>query len=395
MRELNRSLVLDLVKQRSPISRAGIAKSTSLAKPTVSAIVDDLLAADLVREIGVGETTTGGGRPPILLEFNARSQYLAGIHIGVSTTTVMVADARGAELARSSRPTPKGPPDHVFEVAAGEVRSLLAVAAAGPAELHAVGVVLPGLIDGNGVCLLAPNLRWRDVDVATPLRERLDAAVYVHNAPQASVVAEYVEGAARGHSEVVLIYAGSGVGAAVLSGGRLFNGARGIAGEAGHCKVPAATHPCACGGIGCIEALASAQAVVKGVKDLVRAGRTTTLSTGSSLTAERVAQAALAGDRVALDVIEYAGGAIGVMASWLVNLFNPAIVVVSGGLARAGAPFFDSLRSSLERDVLPLSAAGVDVVAGELGHDAPVRGAVLLAMQASETYYRVIFQGAS
>ena len=392
MRELNRSLVLDLVKQRSPISRAAIAKSTALAKPTVSAIVDDLLASGLVREIGVGETTTGGGRPPILLEFNARSQYLAGVHLGVSSTTVVVADARGEELARSSRPTASGTPEEVLGQVAGDVEALLAQVGTSSAELHAVGLVLPGLVDREGVCLLAPNLRWRDVDVATPLGERLGASVFVHNTAQASAVAEHLEGAAKGANEVVLVYAGSGVGTGILTGGRLFHGSAGIAGEAGHCKVPGATQPCACGGVGCIEALASATAVVKAVRDLVRTGRKTILKPGPSLTAETVARAAADGDQVAIDIISFAGEAIGVMASWLVNLFNPEVIVVSGGLARAGDPFLESLRRSLTRDVLPQSAAGVDVRPGELGHDAPVRGAVLLALQSSETYYRVIFQ---
>lgn len=392
MRELNRSLVLDLVKQQSPISRAAIAKETALAKPTVSAIVDDLLAAGLVREIGVGETTTGGGRPPILLEFNARSQFLAGVHLGVSTTTVVIADARGEELVRGSHRTPKGGPDVVLDDIASAVEQLLAEVGTDRSRLAAVGVVVPGLVDQQGVCLLAPNLGWRDVDVATPLRERLGPAVYVHNAAQASVVAEHLEGAAKGATDVVLIYAGSGIGAGVLAGGRLFHGAAGIAGEAGHCKVPNVALRCGCGGIGCIETLASAQAVVRAVRDLVKEGRTTSLKVGPSLTAEAVAAAAAEGDEVAGLVMAFTGEALGVLASWLVNLFNPQVVVVGGGLAQAGETLLGPLRATLARDALPQSYGDVDVRQSELGQGAEARGAVLLALQSSETYYRVIFQ---
>src|SRR5436190_14254619 len=106
MREVNRSLVLSLVKEGGPVSRAIIARSTTLAKPTVSAIVDELIADGLVREIGPGSTAVSGGRPPILLEFNARSQLVVGAHIGARRTTVAIGDAAGEEIARREFPTP-------------------------------------------------------------------------------------------------------------------------------------------------------------------------------------------------------------------------------------------------------------------------------------------------
>src|SRR5690242_6592024 len=107
MREVNRSLVLALVKEGGPVSRASIARSTTLAKPTVSAIVDELIAEGLVREIGPGSTAVSGGRPPILLEFNARSLLVVGVHIGARRTTIAIRDATGEEIVRRELPTPK------------------------------------------------------------------------------------------------------------------------------------------------------------------------------------------------------------------------------------------------------------------------------------------------
>src|SRR5689334_22257327 len=108
MRDLNRSLVLDILREQSPISRAAIANVAGLTKPTVSAIVDDLIAEDLAAEIGIGTTTTAGGRPPMMLRFNERSQFVVGVHIGVRRTTIVVADAKGQELGRVVDSTPKG-----------------------------------------------------------------------------------------------------------------------------------------------------------------------------------------------------------------------------------------------------------------------------------------------
>ena len=167
MRELNRSLVLDIVKKQSPVSRAAIARETSLAKPTVSAIIEDLLVDGLVREIGADVSTSRGGRPAILLEFNARSQFTVGVHILVGHTTLVVADALGEEVERVKVKTTKGSPEKALERIAEEVKALLKSTGVTRKQLTAVGVCLPGLVElHTGTCLLAPNLGWRDVPVA-------------------------------------------------------------------------------------------------------------------------------------------------------------------------------------------------------------------------------------
>lgn len=380
MRGLNRSLVLDLLKERSPMSRASIAKTTTLAKPTVSAIVDDLLREGLVREIGPGDTTDEGGRPPILLEFNSRSRYIVGVHLGVSRTTVVAADAMGSEIGRVQQLTPRGDPAAVLEEIASSARRVLTDAGVARKRMAAVGICVPGLVDHhNGHCFLAPNLAgWREVPVATILSEALRVPVFVHNTTQASTVAESVEGAGKGATEVVFLYAGTGIGAGVLTEGRLFHGAGGIAGEIGHCRIPGATEICNCGKTGCLETVASASAIVR---------------SAGGLSPEEVAAAAHAGDATAVRVLTEAGQALGTAASWLINLFNPEVLVVGGGLAGAGEPLIGPLRQTALELALPQAAKRVSIRTSMLGQNAEVRGAVLLALQASGSYYRVIFQG--
>ncbi len=398
MRELNRSLVLDLLKQKSPISRAAIAKATALAKPTVSAIVDDLLTEGLVREIGVGQTTTGGGRPPILLEFNARSQYVAGVHIGVRRTTIVVADARGQEVGRHQTPTPKAKPADQLKKVAATIKDTMKKVGAPRDRLAAIGVVVPGLTDFDaGVCLLAPNLGWRDVPVRDLLGQSIDVPIFVHNTMHAVVVAESVEGAGQGETEIAMLYVGSGVGASMMIEGRLYHGIGGIAGEIGHCAVKGATERCNCGKVGCLETVASGPAIARAAQHAVDAGRKSLLSggkrSGNGIGAEDVAEAAAKGDRLALDVLENAGRELGIAASWLINLFNPAVLIIGGGLVDAGEPFLRPLRQAAKENALPQAAERVDIRVSTLGQDLEVRGAVLLALQYAETYYRVIFQG--
>lgn len=395
MRELNRSLVLDLLKQRSPISRAALAKATMLAKPTVSAIVEGLIDAGLVSEIGVGQTTTGGGRPPIMLQFNAQSEFVAGVHIGVHRTTILVADACGVEVGRLEAATPQKSPAVLLKDVAAGIRTTMRQAGAPEDRLAAVGVCVPGLTDSDaGVCLLAPNLGWRDVDVRLLLGELLDVPISVHNASQAVLVAESVEGAGQGESEVAMLYAGTGVGAAMLVDGRLHHGIGGVAGEIGHCRVSGATEKCNCGKIGCLETVASGPAIARAARQAIKEGRASLLSgRRKAVTPADVAAAAEQGDDLALEVLADAGSELGLAASWLINLFNPSVVIVGGGLVDMGEPLLGPLRDSARQNSLPQSGARAEIRVAALGQDIEVRGAVLLALQCAETYYRVVFKG--
>jgi predicted NBD/HSP70 family sugar kinase len=388
MREVNRSLVLGLVKEGGPISRAGIARDAALAKPTVSAIVDELIAEGLVREIGVGTPATAGGRPPIMLEFNTRSQLVVGAHVGARRTTVAVADAAGVEICRRRLPTPHGTPESTLREVAGVIRAAIEVAGGRPA---AVGVVVPGLTDFHtGVCLLAPNLGWRDVPVGALLADALGVAVYVHNAGQAAAVAENLEGAGGRVDDLALLYAGTGLSAGVLSGGRVLHGSGGTAGEIGHCRVPGVDEPCNCGKVGCLETVASGPAVSRAVRRALAAGELSSLTGDED--APEIAAAARAGDRVAGRAIAEVGERLGLAASWLINAYNPAVLVIGGGLAAIGEPLLGPLRAAIDEYALAPARRGVQLRASVLGPDAELRGAVLLALQHSETYYRVVFR---
>lgn len=395
MREVNRSLVLALIKEGGPVSRASIARSTTLAKPTVSVIVDELIDDGLVEEIGPGATATNGGRPPILLRFNARSHLVAGVHIGARRTTVSLADAAGVELDRQQAPTRHGPAAQTLRAVADQIRAAIVETGLDPAhaKLSAVGVVLPGLTDFHaGVCLLAPNLGWRDVPVRDVVMAELNAPVYVHNAGQAAAVAENLEGAGRQVGDLALLYAGTGLSAGVLADGRVFHGVGGTAGEIGHCAVPGVTERCNCGKIGCLETVASGPAIVRTVERAIATGRSSSLAGQVGFEARDVSEAARAGDAVCAEAIAEAGRWLGLAASWLINAYNPAVVVVGGGLAEIGDPLLGPLREAAAEHALAPALRGVEIRMSELGDSAEVRGAVLLALQHSETYYRVVFR---
>jgi glucokinase-like ROK family protein len=395
MRELNRSLVLDLLKERSPISRAAIAKLTALAKPTVSTIVDDLVSEGLVHEIGIGETRSNGGRPPILLEVNQRSEFLVGVEIGVRHTTIALADARGHELTRTELAmSPKNPSDTLRTIA-NEIRRAMRSAGAPLGRLAAIGIVVPGLVDAHtAACLLAPNIGWRNVPVRDLLaRSFAKVPIFVHNTVDPATVAESLEGAGEGVEDIAMLWVSTGIGAGLMAGGRVFGGHGGISGEIGHCFVPGGTEKCNCGKVGCLETIASGPAIARTAKKAIAAGRKSSWKNKRQLSSLDVASAAADGDKLAIEVLADAGHALGIAASWLVNIFNPELVLLGGGVADAGDPLMVPLRDALRTHALPHAMEKVlDVRVSRLGGDAAVRGAVLLARQRSESYYRVVFQ---
>src|SRR5687767_8993287 len=157
MREVNRSIVLDIIRRGGKVSRTDLAKRSALTKPTVSAIVEDLIARGIVQEVGFGKTVATGGRRARLLEFNDASAAYLGIRFGVHTTTLAVADARGEVRASKETPTPMGDAHAAIRAALALLDDLLEEAGLPRGRLQSVGVTVPGMVDTrSGVVAFAP-----------------------------------------------------------------------------------------------------------------------------------------------------------------------------------------------------------------------------------------------
>jgi N-acetylglucosamine repressor len=375
MRAHNRAVVLDAVRRSGPLARTEVSRRTSLAKPTVSAIVDELLTEGLVREVGVGTSTAAGGRPPTYLDFDVTRDAYVGAHVGVDTTTVAIADGRGTVVAASSRRSAIGSPSRSIEHVCSLLDDALASAEVRRGTVRHATIVLPGLVDRDtGVCVLAPNLGWKDVHVAELFGTALGVPVTVWNTPHASAFAESRHGAACDVDTFVWLYVGPGVGSAIVQDGELVTGSRGFAGEIGHCRIADDGPRCHCGKYGCLEAYTSAEALSRAAADAGVPSRTKTPRLAD------VVRAARDGHEGALRVLDDAGHMLGLGTSYLVGILNPQLVVVGGESAEAFEFLLDPLRGALAQDAL--EAERVPVVASTVDGDAAVAGAVLLAFEA-------------
>jgi predicted NBD/HSP70 family sugar kinase len=376
LRELNRAHVLEVIRGQGPLSRSDLVRHSQLAKPTVTAIVADLLSAAEVLERGTRPAHGGSGRPAILLEFNPRHQLVVGCHIGNRQVSVMVADLDGNPAALRSGPAAARSVRPVLDGVADLIHAALADAAASQPP-RAVGVSMPGLIDSaTGTCLHAFGRGWHGIPVADLLGQRLAVPVSVRNDAKAAVMAEAAEGAAAGASDVALLFEDQGIGTAIISGGTLLHGVRGMAGEIGHSQVPGATRKCDCGKTGCLETVCSAPALAVAARKLLGRQATPMLPRHPGL-----ADLARLGRPEVDALLARAGHELGTAASWLITLINPQLIILGGGLPGAGQSFLDAFGAAVSAQTLSDAADCVSIRASSIPEGAEVRGAVLAALE--------------
>ena len=392
MREVNRSIVLDIIRRGGRVSRTDLARRSTLTKPTVSAIVEDLLARGIVQEVGYGKTVASGGRRARLLEFNDASAAYLGICFGVETTTVGLADARGEIRVRREVATRHADPDATVAAAAALAEEVCDAAGFPRDRLQGVGVTVPGLVKvESGLVATAPNLHWTEVPIRDMLAASLGVPVVVNNVTSASAIAESRVGVAKGVRSFVWAYVDSGVGAGIVIDGHVFSGTQGFSGEIGHCAVVAGGPLCSCGMRGCLETLVSGPAIVRAAEAALANGEQTSLRSVSPLDQVAVANAARAGDAVALRIFASVGEHLGVGVSYLVNILDPQMIVLGGGVMEAGDLLLEGTRSSIGRH--SLKGSRIPVVVSALGDDAGLIGAVFAAIDQSVRSYRVVATG--
>lgn len=390
MREVNRSIVLDMIRRGGRISRTDLARRSHLTKPTVSAIVEDLITGGVVQEVGYGKAVASGGRRARLLQFNEASAAYLGIRVGIHMTSVAIADARGQIRVTRELPSMPGDGREMLGKALAIVDETFEAAEIPRDRLQAVGVTVPGLVDtSTGVCVLGPNVGWQNVPVRDIITEVLDVPVVVQNVTNAGAIAEGQIGAAQGYRSYIWVYVGSGLGAGIVLDGRPFYGRQGFSGEIGHCQVVDDGIQCGCGAFGCLETVASGRALERQAQQAIDNGESTSLSSlQRPIEVTDLVQAASEGDALSRALFENAGAYLGKGLAYLQNILNPEIVVLGGRVVEAGDLLLSPARSAAQE--YALKAERVPIVQSVLKERSGIVGAVLSAMDHSVQSYRIV-----
>jgi glucokinase len=312
---------------------------------------------------------------------------VVGVDLGGTKALAAVVSPSGEILCRVKAKTPVGQGNEgVLATVAACVRDAMAESKIARSAIRAVGIGVPGPLDPEtGVVKVAPNLGWKDVPVKTILEKELGLPVFVENDVNAGTVAEHRLGAGVGVKDMIGIFVGTGIGGGLIFGGHLYHGFGKVAGEVGHMIIKVNGPRCGCGNRGCFEAMASRTAIVRDLINAVAKGRKTVLTkmVGDDLRqvgSGMLAEAYRSGDKLTVRIIRRAARCCGVAVASLLNLLNPEMVVLGGGVVEAlGADYVNRVIKVASKRTFDVTLEGVRIVPAQLGDDAVFLGAACLA----------------
>jgi glucokinase len=271
---------------------------------------------------------------------------------------------------------------------ASAVKQITAATSTALSQTCGISIAAAGAIDSKrGTVAQSPNLPgWRDVPLRGIIQERLGSRTWLINDANAAALGEHNLGAGRRVNNLIYLTVGTGIGGAIIIEGRLYTGACGSAGEIGHMTIDTNGPRCECGNVGCLETLASGKAIAREAIRRISSGEKsslTELTDGkiADITAREVAIAARQGDPLAGSIINNAAAYLGVGMVNLVNIFNPEMIIVGGGVASMGDLLLEPARQVVKERAFPVSAAAVRIVTTELGNDAGLLGAAHFAFK--------------
>lgn len=360
-REINRRIVLNLVRTHQPISRADLARTMGVRRGTVSLIVNDLLKDGFVFEGAAGETIRG--RRPTFLYIDSRRRAVAAVDIRASQTYLMLADLIGKPIAGvTGIPTPRDPQQLVNTIAA-RIRALLADHS-DVNVCEGVGVVVPGMVEPNTMRVVyAPTLGWRNVDLREPLAAAIGLPVQIENSGRACALAQLwaMHGQPSAAGDLVFVNIADGLGVGVIIHGEMLRGRNNIAGEFGHVPLSGDGPRCACGATGCWEAYVSNRTTMARYF-----GRS--LDADAAVSDEQpyfriddLIARARAGDVKAVSAIQATGRFLGLGLASVVNAYDPSRVYIGGEITAAWDLIEPTVRAGLAERGLTPAASALDI----------------------------------
>ena len=331
-RDINRRIVLNLIRTHQPISRADLARHSGLQRSTVSVIAEQLIKERWITEGANGHTARG--RRPRFLHLNKQRVGIIGINIRPVTTKLALADLDANFLAQDSLPTPAQPQQFLAELIP-RVRTLMDTRP--ELTYEGIGVSLPGRVDlATKQLVFAPNLGWRDFDLKTPLEKATKLPVELENAANSCALSEICFGRrAEGLRNLVVVTVSEGIGCGLILNHQLVQGSTGTAGEFGHAALVQDGLECSCGNRGCWEMYASNSAAVRYYTQAGSTSRGRPSTVENTINFDHLLQLAQHGDGKAVDALQQMAKYLGLGLAPLISGLAPDMIVIVGEVTRA------------------------------------------------------------
>jgi predicted NBD/HSP70 family sugar kinase len=369
IRDINRQIVLNYVRELGPISRADIARETALQRSTVSLIVDELTEHGLIEEIG-GEST--GGRPPSLLSLRTADAVAMGVDLGTVNTVVATSDLAGRVLSQEEFLTDPNADNTTQKIAECALR----VMRERGGTIEGIGISFPGWVDPETARSYAPHFRWRDSPIAEDLAQATALPVTIDNDANAAALAELWFGRPeiREIRDFILVLVEAGLGTGIVFDGQVYRGEGGTAGEFGHMTIgTGAPVACAAGSTECWEAFASERAALARYRKL--AGQ----NVSEDLDFRRLVDLALRGEGNAQTALKTTAHYLGIGIANLIQGLAPETVVVGGPIVRAWSVIVHDLKASVEKSICR-GLPATPIIGSTLGFQPTLMGALSLVL---------------
>lgn len=371
--------VIATIRSLGKISRPKVVRQTGFSRTLASKHIDIALSSNLLYEGELGIST--GGRAPRLLEFNPKAGTLLIAELGASGLSVAISDLSGnlSQIQSFNTEISLGP-EQVLTQVEGAFDAI--VAELKIKNIWGIGIGLPGPVEFAAGIPMSPPIMpgWDRYPVRARFADKYDAPVWVDNDVNLMALGEQASFPEKKSDELIYIKIGSGIGAGILTHGRLHRGAQGCAGDIGHIAISEKTDViCRCGNVGCLESVAGGLALARDALAAIVDGDSKFLisrkKSNKTISVKDVIDGAKSGDKWCVDAINNVGNQVGRILAMLVNFHNPSLIVIGGGVSAAGDQLLASIRETVFRRSLPLATRDLEIRLGAMNETTGLKGA--------------------
>lgn len=386
LKRMNRLHIMNILRSRGSLSRTQLAKASGLNNKTITNIINNLLEKNIV--VSIGLLKSDDGRKKEHFKLNNELFYSIGIDIGASHITTILIDLEGQIIHEKSfnfRFGLKG--SVILEKLINLTRQVIEESAVHRDQIIGIGFTAPGFFNKQrGVWDLAFNISdWKSIPIAKILDDHFGFEVYLQDCSRSMALAELWYGEGKQVKDFILLDIGQGIGLGIVINGALFEGAGMKSGEIGHLTVVPEGRECTCGNYGCLESVSSGTAITAIMQEELHNGRKSKVldlihDRIEDLTVIDIVDAADMDDTLSIEVLHNAGEKLGKAMSYIINLFNPELIIIGGQLSKAGSHLIDPLMKAAEEYSIPNLYRDVSIRLSKLGPLSASLGAATIAI---------------
>ena len=387
VKQMNRMLVLNIIKEHELVSRQQLAKLTGLTAPAITGIIREFLEMGFIKEVGLG--TSSGGRKPVKIELNSDAGYVIGIEVTRYETLIGIADLKNDPTDIKRIDLDMSNPEQGMPLFLSMIRQLIDSKAYAGRKFLGIGLAFPGLLDVKEGCVTRSiNLgpAWSGFPLTATLEKALGLPVFLENNSKAAALAERWFGGGTNCSDLVYVNLGEGISAGIIMDDRILRGFAGHAGQIGHVVVLEEGPRCNCGNRGCLEAIYGIPALVRKATaemHLINPRdplKEVWVSRGKIGIEDILSTAEMEGS-YSWNLLQQVGNAVGLVLANVINLYNPEVVFMGGKLAVAAKVFIDCLQRTVDTHTFPEMAKSTQIRISALGMHSCVIGSCALVLQ--------------